>query len=1359
MANRYWVGGNGTWTSNGTTVWSATSGGPGGASVPTTSDAVFFDQSGPYTVTVSSGLAAQCGGFTISAANVTFNLQTANLQSRGSTFYVDSSTVFTLSTGTFDLQHTSMAADSYLYTNGVTLNFNVSLGGFGNNPGIWNLTSSLTVTGILTLNAGTLNSNDFNITAGSFRIQNNTYAAIRTLNMGSANFYITSGGIACTSEHAMTKTTGGNFVITNGVGSSINYLWAAASGNNPGLIFTYTGTLLGTTSIYNYLTTTPSYWDNIDFGTVTATINTSTTYLSGTSIALSPNLNLTTNEAGILKRGTGTFITNGCVVGKVALSFTSSSDLTLSDDLTISSTSTVGFLHEQGTLNLNGFNLTTPKYDLTATTTFTRTLNWNNGNIYIVGNNSAPMSGVLNGLTVVNTGTFYAPVNATVQTFAGTSENSSLVFTGTGASGARASGRFKNLNFGTLTITDPMSATAVSIYGDLVISPNTSSVTTATINFLGTNSTINTNGVALNTNTLIIGNASTAPNASLTLNSAVTIAATGTVSFPIGTLNLNNFTLSCGIFSSGGTAIRSIAFGTGSINITHTTAATTVVNMPDLTNFTCTGTGGFVAIPSVTRLYTVGSTGGSALNGPNLTFGAGTSVQSFTAGSKFDKLDYGTSTFTGGGNINIRSLVLSTTGTYTSLIITATGTGTINTNGKTISRFDVNTVNSADICTLQSAVTATSSIGCTLTQGTLNLNNFNLTVAIFISDNTNTRSIVFGTGNINTTTSTSALVNVSMATLTNFSTTGTGGFVAAPSISRTYSIGNTAGGTATNGPNLTFTTGSGLQTITSGSWLNKLTHGSYSGSTPSARTYNLRSINCGNISMVNVTLNMVGNGEITALTNAGTVNINTPGVTTTWTAAGGAFCTTLNISNGTMDLNGAVLSVTGITTYTGGTITNTGAVGGLTSGTFNLNNPAGLSYPINNVGTGNTISNFNHNQGTLTITKASTFSTACVYTLNGGSIVLNNFNLTIGRFISSNTTVRSIEFGSGKINLEIVGSNTAIDMANMTNFTCTYTSTGGFAPNSTSARTFTVGTTAGGTGTNEFNLLFQAVTTTQQPIFTAGSRFNMVDFSQSTGISGTGSVNIGSCVLNSGGTYTSWNPTTIRTGTINTNGRTILGLTINCPSGTTSLLSALTVQLANTTTLTEGTLDLAGFTLTTPAVTSSSSSARSITGAGTIAVAGNWTISDGTNFTAGTYTINMTSASSKTFGGGGGSYGNLVQAGAGAITISGSNQFNNITATTRPSTITVTAGTTQTLLDFTLSGILGSLVTINSTSAGTQFNLRRTSGTSNVNYLSIQDSNASAAFFANNTSVNSGNNIGWNFTFPAVVQSGFASFF
>lgn len=56
MAARFWVGGNGTWDTTTTTNWSATSGGAGGATTPTSADAVTFDSlSGAGTVTTNTG--------------------------------------------------------------------------------------------------------------------------------------------------------------------------------------------------------------------------------------------------------------------------------------------------------------------------------------------------------------------------------------------------------------------------------------------------------------------------------------------------------------------------------------------------------------------------------------------------------------------------------------------------------------------------------------------------------------------------------------------------------------------------------------------------------------------------------------------------------------------------------------------------------------------------------------------------------------------------------------------------------------------------------------------------------------------------------------------------------------------------------------------------------------------------------------------------------------------------------------------------------------------------------------------------------------------------------------------------------
>jgi hypothetical protein len=72
MADRYWVGGSGSW--NSTTKWSATSGGSSGASVPTAADNAIFNANSiaggtaHYVVTVTDN--ATCNNLTFTPVPV-----------------------------------------------------------------------------------------------------------------------------------------------------------------------------------------------------------------------------------------------------------------------------------------------------------------------------------------------------------------------------------------------------------------------------------------------------------------------------------------------------------------------------------------------------------------------------------------------------------------------------------------------------------------------------------------------------------------------------------------------------------------------------------------------------------------------------------------------------------------------------------------------------------------------------------------------------------------------------------------------------------------------------------------------------------------------------------------------------------------------------------------------------------------------------------------------------------------------------------------------------------------------------------------------------------------------------------------
>ena len=130
MATRYWVGGTGTWDGSTTTNWSATSGGAGGASAPTTADTAIFDaNSGTGTCTTAA--TAVCGPVTINTSTLNLALG-ANLTLSGA---------LTLTAGTITLNNNVLTTSvfSSATTNTRTINFG-STGKIvltGNNANIW----------------------------------------------------------------------------------------------------------------------------------------------------------------------------------------------------------------------------------------------------------------------------------------------------------------------------------------------------------------------------------------------------------------------------------------------------------------------------------------------------------------------------------------------------------------------------------------------------------------------------------------------------------------------------------------------------------------------------------------------------------------------------------------------------------------------------------------------------------------------------------------------------------------------------------------------------------------------------------------------------------------------------------------------------------------------------------------------------------------------------------------------------------------------------------------------------------------------------------------------------------------------
>lgn len=393
-----------------------------------------------------------------------------------------------------------------------------------------------------------------------------------------------------------------------------------------------------------------------------------------------------------------------------------------------------------------------------------------------------------------------------------------------------------------------------------------------------------------------------------------------------------------------------------------------------------------------------------------------------------------------------------------------------------------------------------------------------------------------------------------------------------------------------------------------------------------------------------------------------------------------------------------------------------------------------------------------------------------------GTLDLNDLDWTTGTFNTASSNTRELDFGTGEIN--VTGTGTLVWFTSVvTNLTVSGTP----VVNVTSTGAAAIGITTGPlTEANSISFNFTGGTYALTFLGLSSNTAKNVDF---TGFAGTwNAINsstkvFGNLTLSTGMTLTATsNPLTFAgtsgTQLITSNGKTIdFPITFDGVGGTFQLQDAMTLGSTREVRFANGTVDLNGYTLTSGTGRTSAGTKNITFNGGTLLLSGsgsNAWIGGSANFTTtagtGTGAISMTSASAKTFDGGGSTYNcNLNQGGAGDLTIEGSNTFNDITNSVQPATILFTAGTTQTVSDFTLSGTSGNLITIDSTTAS-QFTLSKASGTVSVSYLDIRDSNATGGAtwnaFTSNGNVDGGNNTGWVFAgTPASTGNMFMMFY
>ena len=188
MADRYLVAsGNVTWNSSNTALWSATSGGATGASVPTSADDVFIDaNSGTGTIKFATVV---CKSLNFTGFTGTFAHDSAgsNLTIHGGlTMVAGMTSGVTSGTFTFASTTDNGGAGWPITTNGKTLP-NVTFNGVG---GKWTLQDAMTCSQFMLLN-GTFDTNSQDITCNSiFRTDTGT----KTLTLGSSTITISAAG-------------------------------------------------------------------------------------------------------------------------------------------------------------------------------------------------------------------------------------------------------------------------------------------------------------------------------------------------------------------------------------------------------------------------------------------------------------------------------------------------------------------------------------------------------------------------------------------------------------------------------------------------------------------------------------------------------------------------------------------------------------------------------------------------------------------------------------------------------------------------------------------------------------------------------------------------------------------------------------------------------------------------------------------------------------------------------------------------------------------------------------------------------------------------------------------------------------
>lgn len=212
MADRYWVGGTETWNATAGTKWAATSGGAGGESVPTIADDVFFDANSTGTVTMTGGNAAHAAksiNCTGFTGTITGSGSGGSFTVGGSVTLVAGMTYTNTSTCTFTGTGTLITAGKTF--GGITVNGSGITLTLGDALSISNRNVAVT--------AGTFDTAGYNVTGGVLASSNTN---TRTITLGASTLTLSSGSpIDFTISTNLTLNAGTSQITMTGVNAKL----------------------------------------------------------------------------------------------------------------------------------------------------------------------------------------------------------------------------------------------------------------------------------------------------------------------------------------------------------------------------------------------------------------------------------------------------------------------------------------------------------------------------------------------------------------------------------------------------------------------------------------------------------------------------------------------------------------------------------------------------------------------------------------------------------------------------------------------------------------------------------------------------------------------------------------------------------------------------------------------------------------------------------------------------------------------------------------------------------------------------------------------------------------------------------